>query len=237
MSNVHITVTSSARNARALAAKCVRSVREQTHRDFAHVFIDAASTDETLEAARHAAGYDRRFDIRSAPKELNALENLLPIWRSLPPDEVVVWLDGDDALAVDKALALVADVHAAGAWATYGQFITTDGEMGFAGQVGDNPRAEPWRATHLKSFRAGLVQATPPEYFQLKGGAWDQAVMLAALELAAERAVFIPRVLYLYSIEHSAEVNWTAEQKRAEHADVFRIRSMPRLERLERLPS
>ena len=68
----------------------------------------------------------------------------------------IVWLDGDDELT-PHALERVLDAHRKGAWVTYGQF-SIDGRLGFAAPVGDNPRREEWHATHLKTFRAGLVK-------------------------------------------------------------------------------
>ncbi len=236
--SLHVTVTSSARNAEKYAARCISSVREQTFRNWQHIFIDAASEDGTADAARHAAGNDPRVHVVDAPARLDALRNLLPVWRSLDPSEIIVWVDGDDSLLIDRALEFVVAEHERGAWVTYGNFVGTDGSLGFAAPMSPlvPPRKQPWLATHLKSFRAGLVQATPAEYFDHHGGAWDQSLMLAACELAGfERCTYINRLLYLYTWEHSAELNWTAEQKKREHADVMKIRAMPQLKALERL--
>lgn len=237
---MHITVTSSARNAEGLACKCIWSVTEQTHEDVRHIFIDAASEDGTATEARFAAGGDSRVEVRDAPAALNALENLLPVWRSLPDDEVIAWVDGDDALAIPRALEFVSEAHERGAWVTYGQFISDAGEMGFAGPVGTNPRKERWSATHLKTFRAGLVKRMRSIDFEIYAdgkawGGWDQLIMMACLEQAAERARYIPRFLYLYSYGHSFELHGSPEEKRREHEAVRRIRSLPKYERVDRL--
>lgn len=233
---MRVTVTSSARNAGYAAHRCVESVRLQTHQVLRHIFIDADSTDDTLTNAVQATHLDPRFDIRRAPERRNALQNLLPVWRELPADEVVAWVDGDDWLAIDKALEFIAGFHEHGALVTFGQFMSTDGEMGFAGPVGPNPRHEPWRATHLKTFRAGLVQRMRPSDFDIykdgeAWGAWDQLIMLACLEMAAERAVYIPRLLYCYNTAHSFMMNAPPEEQRREQLAVRRIRALPRYER------
>lgn len=236
---LHLTVTSSARNAAAYSGRCVESVRRQTFRSFDHVFIDASSDDATAENAAAAAGSDKRFDIRVSPARLDALRNLLPVWRSLPPDEIVCWVDGDDALLIDRALEHVVDAHERGAWVTWGQFVGTDGLVGFAGPLSPYApvRVQAWRSTHLKTFRAGLIQSVPDSYFDHHGGAWDQSVMLAAIERAGlDRCAFIPRLLYLYTWEHSAEVNWSTEQKARERTDVAWIRACKPLDRLETAP-
>lgn len=258
---MHLTITSSAKNAAPYVERCLRSVREQTHKDWTHYYVvDQGSTDGTLEKAQMAAGDDRdlrdwnymlglykrgvdrnpgepRMHLlkgRTPPGPLDTtLENLLPIWRDLPPEEVIVWLDGDDQL-MPWALKYVVDAHERGAWATWGQFVTSKGETGFAAPVGPCPRREPWHATHLKTFRAGLVQKIDPEHLK-DGFARDMAVMFPVVEMAAERGVFIPRILYLYNVENSFLRNAPEAEQRAELEAVKRIRGYPRYARLERL--
>ena len=187
---LHVTVTSTVKNAPAAAVRCVQSVRVQTHKGWRHVFV--AVDKETLEAARAAANGEERCEVL-APIEDDAsvLQNLLPVWRSLPDDEIVVWVDGDDALT-SHALERVLIAHEAGAWVTYGQFLSSTGQMGFAAPVGSRPREEPWRATHLKTFHAGLVKQMRDDDFREVDGRYagmvpDQRVMLGVLELAGRR--------------------------------------------------
>lgn len=244
--SLHLTITSSAKNAAHYVERCLRSVREQTHEDWTHYYVvDQGSEDNTFSIAWDASyphdlerRFDPKIDVRrgtAPPGPLDTtLENLLPIWRSLPPEEVIVWLDGDDALLIPKALEIVAKAHERGAWATWGQFVWSSGEVGFAGPIGPCPRREPWRATHLKTFRAGLVQRIRPEELTL-GFARDRAVMLAVCEQAAERGVFIPQLLYLYNAENSFMKNAPEAEQRAEWAAVEKIHAFPRYARLERL--
>lgn len=154
---VHITVTGTGFRAGRWAAKCIESVRAQTVKA-EHRYI--AADDETLRDAREV-----KSDVIDG-RGKNAFENLVPLWRSLPPEEVVVWLDGDDWLARDDALEIVARAHEAGAWMTYGQFRwLSTGAEGFAAQHDHAaPRlVSPWRATILRTFRAGLVHKIRPE--------------------------------------------------------------------------
>jgi hypothetical protein len=226
----HITVTSSAINAARWAPRCIGSVESQTI-CASHVYV--AADHETLYAADRASRHGARGGIGRG-----LLANLLPIWRSLPDDEVIVWLDGDDWLATDRALETVAAMHAAGAWATYGQFIWSDGRVGFAAPVRVEPRAAPWTATHLKTFRAGLVKRIRDEDLQQPDGAWvdvaiDQAIMLPILEMAGERARFCPRVLCVYNDGHSFGANADAASIAREAAEVSRIRSRPRYPQID----
>lgn len=234
----HVTITSTARNCEKYAARCVRSVREQTHENFTHHYFDVGSTDDTYGTACLASDdgdgeVDPRIEIHRVPASSCALDALLPLWRALLPDEVIVWLDGDDEL-LPWALRYVVEAHEKGAWVTWGQFMTSEGEVGFAGPVGPAPRFEPWRATHLKTFRAGLVQRIDPEHLR-DGYAWDQAVMIPCLEMAAERATFLARIVHVYNIENSFMRNAPPEEQAREHEAVRRIRSYPRYRRLEKL--
>jgi hypothetical protein len=168
---------------------------------------------------------------------------LLPFWRSLPAERPIVWLDGDDWLAVPRALSIVDAAHDSGAWVTWGSFITETGQLGFCGPVGDDVRHEPWRASHLKTFRAGLIQHIRHSDFLGSNGlthrlAKDFAVMFGAIELSPpERRMFIDRALVVYNFGHSWEWQRNAEQKRAEDVEASRIRRFEPYAPLESLGS
>lgn len=151
-SPVHITVTGTGFRAATWTAKCIESVRAQTVAAD-HIYI--AADRDTLDAAR-AVKPDAVDGIGKS-----AFDNLIPLWRSLPPEEIVCWLDGDDWLYSAHALEHVKRAHEAGALMTYGQFQwSSNGQEGFAAQHDhslDRARA-PWRATILRTFRAGLVR-------------------------------------------------------------------------------
>ena len=87
----------------------------------------------------------------------------------------------------------------------------SDGRMGFAApyHVGEDVRSSPWRATHLKSYRAGLFQRLRAEDLAWPEGApvpWDFVEMMAAIEQAGwERTAFLAPILYVYAFQHSHE--------------------------------
>jgi hypothetical protein len=100
--------------------------------------------------------------LRFAPK--SCAENLYEAIHELPPDEIVIWLDGDDELAHDLVAERIQQDYddQPGLWLTYGQFAWPDGRLGFAREARLEelfyPRKFPWIFTHLKTFRAGLFQ-------------------------------------------------------------------------------
>jgi hypothetical protein len=151
---------------------------------------------------------------------------------------VIVWLDGDDWLAHDRALKIVAAAHQAGALATCGSYITDRGDLGCCAPVAGDVRSVPWRTSHLKTFRAGLAKRIRDEHLRRADGAYldlaiDQAVMLPIVEMAAERAAFVPQVLCVYNTAHSFESNASPEERAREAAEVARIRRLPRYERID----
>ena len=236
--SLRITVTSTAANIDpSRVARCIRSVREQSFGRKRHVYFLADATGDDLAGYDHLAYAALEFREGVYPAA-SPLANLWPLWQSLPDDEVVVWLDGDDYLATELALDTVARVHAAGALVTYGQFVWGDGSLGFAAPVGNDPRREPWRATHLRTFRAGLVKHLREEDLKMPDGAWtivtDQPVMLPLLELAGPHARFIENVLCVYSVP-DLRTDLTRHDPayvRRQHAEVARVRALPRYPRL-----
>lgn len=225
-----IHVTSTACNAGKLAYHCIRSVAEQTYTEWRMHFFDAASTDDTVgEALTSARDSHGQATVHTENTRTGIFDKLLPLWRSFKDEDIIVWLDGDDALANPYALKTVQLAHDAGALVTYGQFMWGDGTLGFAAPVGSRPRKEPWRATHLKTFRAGLVKQIKDEDLRDARGDYfyyctDQCVMLPLLEMAPERSVFIPKILHLYN---GARGTQTQEQMKRETEDLMLIRNRP----------
>ena len=161
----------------------------------------------------------------------------------LTNETVIVHVCGDDALAGPDALGVLADIYQdPDVWMTYGSFAY-HGQMRSSGfckalppqahQRGDY-RARPWVTSHLRSYRVGLWRSIPPEQLidPTTGRLWqygtDFAFMLPMLELARERARFVPDVLYLYrKHENNIPPSLYGDPCR-------RIRAMPRLARMDK---
>lgn len=238
---IPIVIVSTVLNAERYVGRCIRSVREQTFTGWKHIVVDAKSDDNTVSVATSAASIDT--EIIAQQERLSVFDNFLPVCRSLSDETIIVWLDGDDWLANDTALAQVHEAHKAGALVTYGQFMWRNGRVGFAAPTNTiRPRSVGWTATHLKTFRAGLVKQIKDEDLRTPDGqyscyATDQNIMLPCLELSGGWATFIPNILYVYNDDHSWESASgpqnsvdRAEFLRAEHAEVARIRTLPRYE-------
>jgi hypothetical protein len=199
--------------------KCIESVRSQFRPPlgpaYDHVYIDAAE---------HPGGPKAHF------------ENLTEAVSKLPDDRIVACVDGDDWLGPPSALVTVARYFAAGAWVTYGSFQFADGRRGVPSDPylpGEDIRRAPWKATHLKCFKAGLFKKIKHEHLKLPNGEWipyarDLALMFPLLEMAGpKRTAHIPTLLYIYNWGNSTEFKGDAEFRRAEAECVKYVRGLP----------
>lgn len=204
---------------------CLASVASQQLVTCEHIYVEAAE--------------------QTSPK--GPLENFHDVVMTLPPDRIVAWLDGDDRLFDSGSLRVVADIYERRpqTLVTYGQFCMFD-SFGryFAGRASehetDEPRKEPWRASHLKTFRAGLFHRIKKADL-IWGGAFldftiDQAVMFPILEMAGrDRSVFNPIVVYVYDTTHCNA--WSRDRKAVLEADAIgaHLRTLPKYERIDTL--
>lgn len=170
--------------------RCVDSVAMQRYQDKQHHWVDAAFQD--------------------SPK--TAVENLVNMIRPLDPAAIVVWLDLDDRLAHPGVLDKVASFYEnPNVWLTYGSYEHDDGSRGISAPYKtDRYRLEPWLASHLKTFRAGLFQAIQrKDLLDSHGEEWlttciDQAIMLPMLEMSGPAHVaFYPGILCVYNYLNS----------------------------------
>lgn len=160
----------------------------------------------------------------------------------LDPWDVVLWLDGDDELVVGAVDRVRKAYENPDVWLTYGSFQDRDGKRdhdwdpNFGHRYwGMPPRSARWRASHLRTFRAGLFQAIPDAYLQGPAGAWletcvDRAPMIAMLEMCGEHYHVFQDVLYVYNRDHErtrTETEITIEAR--DRAHVHAMTPLPEL--------
>lgn len=191
--------------------------------------------------------------VESAP-DVTVLENVHREVHKLPPDTIVVWLDGDDWLFACHSLLTVHRIYLQNpeCLLTYGQFVDDKGRPGFAAPYTTTDyRSAPWLATHLKTFRAGLFQRIDISdlkhetvHHDAHSGStsyrlnWipmasDQAVMLPMLEMAGPHRIYFnrePLVIYNTANSHWANADDAGRKEEADWAQ--RIRAKRRYERL-----
>jgi hypothetical protein len=214
-----ITVISTS-NAAQSREKCLLSVQAQRLVDYEHVYIDATE--------------------QVPPR--SPLANVIEAVNALPDDRVVAFVDGDDWLCRFDALLIVERMHKAGALVTYGSFRFADGRPATwqgAYKPGENVRTTQWRASHLKTCRAGLFKRIRQADLELDGEllqhARDMAVMFPLLEMAGDRAVFCSEILYTYNFANSTEFRGTPEVWAAEKRCVEYVRGLPTYSEIDSL--
>ena len=195
---------------------CLASVRAQTYSNWqAYVTIDPCG-DRTSDAARIASDGDQRIEITRNRTRLYAMQNLINgIQRSLAaPDDVIVVLDGDDWLASEHALGIIASTYERhDCWATYGSWLSNDPSHAGLPQ-GLWPAYDPgttdfrhtqWLGTAVRTWKKWLwdlvddrdLRDANGDYFRVTE---DQASMLPILEMGGTARVHhIKDVLMIYN--------------------------------------
>lgn len=230
------------------AVECIESVARQTV-VADHIYTINEDAPDLARIRAYTATLASDVDLRVIPGQNLFVEVGYYIIRALPPETIVVLVSGDDFLLTDKAMARVLAEYDAGALATYGQFYPVPAGQVGAWRASEHPaevvaagsyRSDQWRAAHLETFRAGIYQQIKRDDMLDGQGRWnrysgDQATMLPILEMARERAHFIPDELYAYRTGNPLSVHnvRTPERHAEEIAEVVRLRSLPRYERIE----
>ena len=198
------------RNAEKYIGACLESIKAQT-RPFLCAVIDDDSTDETLgrtlgDLAALKAELGPNFMLVRNGVRKHSLRNIVEAIREYgQPRDVVVIVDGDDKL-LPGALDALDVAYARGAWMTYGNFVTSLGRPSWMPPYphrvvrANTFRSQPWAVSHPKTFKKELFDKIDPADFQHEGQwfhtAGDVALMMPMLEMAAERAVYVPEPIY-----------------------------------------
>jgi glycosyltransferase involved in cell wall biosynthesis len=206
------------RNGAEWIKRCLESIRNQTVTNFECIVVDDCSTDGTGEIAEHFGNPegglddDRFFVQRNTVRRFQAY-NMVQAARTYAtrPEDVVVFIDGDDWLLHDRAFERIQDAYADGAWMTYGCLIESTGNPTRFGRYPINVARESrfrehvWCATPPRTFKRFLLDELKDEDFMVEGKwpemAGDVCVYTPIMELAAERTVGIREPIYVYNTE------------------------------------
>lgn len=224
---------------------CVESLLAQDYGNFAVLLLDDASDDDSH---RKLPRDDPRFRIvRSRQRRGAGWNQHRALTRFCAPEEIVVYLDGDDWLACEDALSQVNQLYNRhDCWVAYGQSRSVFGELGTAQPIPTREAfaqlREGWDVSHLRTHRAGLYQRIAeqdPTYECMKdaAGEWltsavDAAVMFAVMELAGfDRVVYNDTILHVYNSDNPS--SWHHSGRDAQRASFRTVQSQRPFRRVE----
>lgn len=208
-------------NAAKFFPRYVESVANQTHGDYEVIVVDDASNDGTAELVAEAAKISRFTCILNSVNR-GATYNQVHGIRALDchPDDVLVFVDGDDRLAHPDALRHLERYYQDDTQLVYGQYepdppsSTCQLAAQYPQHIINDRSFRQLSATgggiywnHLRTFKYGLFAQMSDADFTDDQGLWyqtatDAAFMYPALELAAPHIEFCDEVLYLYTSDN-----------------------------------
>ena len=190
--------------------RMLRSIDAQHSDSYGIVFIDADSVNGMEEYIENIAlrKYAGKASFWRNWTALMPIENTkIAISRLCSnPLSVIITLDADDALIGDNVLGSLKEYYDQGADLTVGSMLRTDKEKEYPVDF-SNPRGSRggnvWQ--HLRTFRKGLFDSIPVDYFKIDGN-WiphteDWAFMLPMVDIAG-KPVHVKDYLYFYEPSH-----------------------------------
>ena len=192
--------------------RCLSSALGQDFNNYYIVVIDDASTDHTAQIIkRHIEHSHKRRQITLVENTTRkfACQNFLQAIEQYTRDEdVVVLLEGNNALAEDQVLHTLDSAYRKGSpdvWLTFGQFSDKiDGDRGWCQPYSDAVvKAGAFRVVeespfHLMTFKSWLARRIDHKDCMLKGKyfqtSYDLALMYPLIEMAGKHHKFINRI-------------------------------------------
>jgi len=191
------------------------SVLAQQYKNYRVFYIDDCSTDGTYGLVeKYLAMHDtmHRIILRRNEHNVGALHSLYHVAHATDDRTIVVVVDGDDWLAHNGVLAHINKIYSQEeVLMTYGTFmIYPTGKIDPYGVCRPYPREMPncfrtcsWRASHLRTFYAGLFKLIKKEDLMSDGvflpSSQDLAQMIPMLEMSGGRYRCLEDVLYVYN--------------------------------------
>jgi len=211
----HFVIVSTSYNNAQWYERNLGSVYAQDYENYSVVYVDDASPDGT---GKLVAEYiekkkqEHRTTLIVNEKNQGACSNWYNVVNNLPPEVIIVALDGDDWLSNKSVLSLLNKVYNKyNVLVTYGSFQMYPFHgldkicepLPYDIMKNNKFREYKWVTSHLRTFKAGLYQRIKKEDLFYDGTflkmASDQAFMYPILEMAGMRSIFIPDILHVYN--------------------------------------
>jgi glycosyltransferase involved in cell wall biosynthesis len=178
------------------------------------IVLDDMSTDNTVETINNLAnslGLAEKITVKSRTEKYGEVRNTLVETKLCDPADVIVRLDAGDFITdlgcLEYLNAIYEKYDPAVLWTAHRWAFT---DQNISGPVDPNVSVykQPWRSSHMKTFRVNDFLGLNEANFKDINGDWimigcDQAVFLPMMErarLKGRQLIFLPRVMYHYNI-------------------------------------
>jgi glycosyltransferase involved in cell wall biosynthesis len=201
-------------NARPFIDRCIKTIREQSIRDWRCYVLNDLSTDGSDEDVARTAKHDDRIILINHSRKLYQVGAYLnAISRSeIADDDICVTVDGDDWLPDRLVFQRVLDAYSdRNIWLTWGSMVIFQDDTIRSSELcqpisnWENVREHKWVTSHLRTWKAFLFRAiNPRDLKDAHGNYWrvsgDRAFMLPMLEMAGpDHGKFLPEINYVYN--------------------------------------
>lgn len=209
LKNHPFTVVLIGANNGATIEKTLSSLFSQNYEPFRLIYIDDASDDGSFDLARdliYESNHLTQVTLVHNETRLGVLANLFRAVQSCSDEEIIVVLNGEDWLAHEWVLQKLNSYYAnPDLWLTFGQYCDFPTYQPGICQNYKNShyRQEPFLASHLKTFYAGLFKKIRESDLIQQGrfiaASSEMAYMIPMLEMASNHFQFISDILYIHN--------------------------------------
>lgn len=194
-------------NAEKNIEKLASSIMSQNCEDWDAIIVDDMSADATYDISSNFR--NDRFTVIKNTEKKYALRNIVENARHFQDmqDIIIAVIDGDDYLCNDNAVDLLIKEYENGGDVVWTGHRWDINNMNISKSMPENvdPYMWPWCSSHLRTFKADLLNSVSDDNFKDIDGNWfkrgyDQALMLPLLHISKSRR-YIDQICYMYNIE------------------------------------
>ncbi len=206
----------------------LHSLCGQSYENWKLILIDDVSSKEHVEKSKKIindfqsldSSYSEKIQVVWNDKKVWEVANVLHGISLADSDDIICRIDADDWLTDLDCLAIINSCYIKNScdalWTAHRWSFS---DKNISGPLPDdaNPYLHPWVSSHLKTFRKKMLDEVNDLNFRGDDGeyirrAGDQAIYLPVLHNAKKR-MFLPRVMYHYTIKDIPETYQTDDAK------------------------
>ncbi len=216
----HIHVIVCYYNAEPYLEKCLHSILSQDYDNYSLSIIDDASTDNSQEIVNNVISNnfpDTTTSLTVNKENHGAVYNQVRAIKASNPSDIIMIVDGDDWLMADNQIFhRINNLYDQGAEFTYGSCWSLIDDIPLVAQPYPPyiKKAKKYRDylfnwnmpyTHLRTFKASMIQSASDKTFCDSHGNWyraggDTSVFYTAIEAAdPDKVICVPEILYVYN--------------------------------------